>query len=124
MTHKQRVLQLLADNQPHSHLEGYRLGVMLHSRVADLRKDGYTIKCWAENGLYLYQLFGTVREGGDAADGLAALSARSHGQPLDAVPPLASQTPESAEVGSPGGPQDSSLPFDLGGHQLTVWEAA
>src|SRR6185312_5912881 len=73
MTHKQRVLRLLSDNQPHSHLEGYRLGVMLHSRVADLRRDGYEIKCWAEGGMYLYQLFGTVREGEAAADGASPL---------------------------------------------------
>lgn len=62
-THKQRVLSLLQDGQPHSHMEGYRLGVMLHSRVADLRKDGYTIRCWRDGDDYLYQLVGTL-EGG------------------------------------------------------------
>ena len=117
MTHKQRVLQLLADNQPHSHLEGYRLGVMLHSRVSDLRKDGYTIKCWAEDGLYLYQLFGGVRENGNATTDGLAVSDRSPGQPSTAVPPA---PPESAGA-SWAGP---ASPSTVGPAQLTVWEAA
>lgn len=56
MTHAEKVLQLLSDGKPHSHLEGYRLGVMLHSRVADLRKKGHVIECWREGDHYLYQL--------------------------------------------------------------------
>lgn len=56
MTGKERVLRLLADGKPHGHMEGYRLGVMLHSRIADLRRDGYRIDCWREGGEYLYQL--------------------------------------------------------------------
>lgn len=55
-THKQRVLELLKDGRPHSHMDGYRLGVMLHSRVADLRRDGYRIACWREGDLYMYRL--------------------------------------------------------------------
>ncbi len=68
MTHKQRVLHLLSDGRPHSHLEGYQLGVMLHSRVADLRADGHEIACWRYGDLYLYRLLGT-------ADTVAAVSA-------------------------------------------------
>lgn len=56
MTHKQRVLELLRDGQPHSHKEGYALGAMLHSRVADLRRDGHEIKCWRDGDLSMYQL--------------------------------------------------------------------
>ena len=93
MTHKQRVLQLLSDNEPHSHLEGYQLGVMLHSRVADLRRDGYTIKCWAEDGLYLYQLFGGVRENGNATTDGLAVSDRSPGQPSTSSEPGVAQSP-------------------------------
>jgi len=119
MTHKQRVLQLLSDNEPHSHLEGYQLGVMLHSRVADLRRDGYTIKCWADGGLYLYQLFGSVRENGNATTDGLAVSDRSPGQPSTAVPP-ASTTPESAEAPGAG----PASPSTVGPAQLTVWEAA
>jgi hypothetical protein len=56
MTHKARVLALLRDGKPHGHMEGYRLGVMLHSRVADLRRDGHVIECWRDGDNYLYQL--------------------------------------------------------------------
>jgi len=63
VTHKARVLELLRDGKPHSHMEGYRLGVMLHSRVADLRADGHVIECWHERGQYLYRLVSAVTEG-------------------------------------------------------------
>lgn len=122
MTHKERVLRLLADNEPHSHLEGYRLGVMLHSRVADLRKDGYTIKCWAEGGLYLYQLFGTVpATGSNGPNGDATAEGVS-------VPPLQGQSPPElsnpvlADGGAPPAGPDL-LPVDPG-RQLSVFEAA
>jgi len=58
MTHNERVLDLLSDGEPHSHLELYDLRVIAHSRVADLRKRGHTIECWAEDGLHWYQLLG------------------------------------------------------------------
>jgi hypothetical protein len=65
MTHKQKVLRLLADGEPHSHMDGYRLGVMLHSRVADLRRDGHHIECWRDaGGLYMYRLVGTLGKEG------------------------------------------------------------
>lgn len=56
MTHNERVLGLLSDHQPHSHLELYSLGVIAHSRVSDLRKRGYAIEQWREGDLYLYRL--------------------------------------------------------------------
>jgi hypothetical protein len=56
MTHNERVLDLLSDGLPHSHHEGYRLNVMLHSRVADLRKQGHDIACWREGDSYFYRL--------------------------------------------------------------------
>lgn len=56
MTHCERVLALLSDGEPHSYLEGYRLGVMLHSRVSDLRKRGHVIECWRDGDDYLYRL--------------------------------------------------------------------
>lgn len=52
VTHEQKVLALLSDGQPHSHMEGYRLGVMLHSRVAGLRKKGHIIECDKTGGQY------------------------------------------------------------------------
>lgn len=66
MTHKQRVLELLSDGEPHGHMEGYRLGVMLHSRVADLRRDGHEIACWRDGDDYLYQLVARPLEPSDA----------------------------------------------------------
>ncbi len=120
MTHKQKVLRLLSDNQPHSHLEGYRLGVMLHSRVADLRKDGYTVKCWAEKGAWWYQLFGSVREplgtGNAASDGAPGFADRLD---IDGPP---EPTVSSAETAAAAGPGPFSPP--AGARQLTVFEAA
>lgn len=55
-THKQRVLELLSDGKPHTHHELYRLGVIAHSRVADLRRDGHHIDCWRDGDDSLYQL--------------------------------------------------------------------
>lgn len=62
MTHKQKVLALLSDGQPHSHKEGYALGVMLHSRIADLRRDGHKIDCWRDGALSMYRLVGSLGE--------------------------------------------------------------
>lgn len=56
MTHKQRVLDLLADGEPHSHHELYALNVIAHSRINDLRRDGHEIICWREGFLSYYQL--------------------------------------------------------------------
>ncbi len=56
MTHNERVLDLLSDGLPHSHHEIYRLFVIGHSRVADLRKQGYRIDQWRDGDNYMYQL--------------------------------------------------------------------
>lgn len=56
ITHNQRVLDLLADGEPHSHLELYALHVVAHSRVAELRARGHRIDCWLEDGLHWYRL--------------------------------------------------------------------
>ena len=56
MTHKQRVLQVLKDGKPHSHLELYQLGCVAHSRISDLRRDGHKITAWRDGDLYLYRL--------------------------------------------------------------------
>ena len=74
VNHSDRVLELLSDGQPHSHLEGYRLGVMLHSRVADLRKLGHVIECWREGAAYVYQLVSLRSPEGDNRLGPASLS--------------------------------------------------
>jgi hypothetical protein len=73
--HNARVLDWLSDGEPHHHLDGYRLGVVLHSRISDLRKRGYVIRQWSEahpNGRrYWYQLIASPSEplgGGEVAD--------------------------------------------------------
>ena len=67
MTHNERVLGLLSDGEPHSHHEGYGLHVMLHSRVADLRKQGHDIACWREGDSYFYRLLRTAAGSGSSA---------------------------------------------------------
>ncbi len=72
MTHCDRVLDLLSDGQPHTHHELYALGVIAHSRVADLRRKGHAIDHWREtvNGetVSVYRLL----PGQMSLDGVAA----------------------------------------------------
>ena len=56
MTHCERVLDLLADGEPHSHHELYALNIIAHSRISDLRRKGYAISQWRQGDEYLYQL--------------------------------------------------------------------
>ena len=91
MTHAEKVLALLRDGKPHSHMEGYRLGVMLHSRVADLRKKGHQIRCWRDGDQYLYQLHQNREMG-----------AEPNGQPrLEAGDPFSSADAGSVRPSSP-----------------------
>lgn len=46
MTDCDRLLAVLQDGNPHTHHELYKLGMIVHSRVADLRKRGYNIRSW------------------------------------------------------------------------------
>ena len=55
-THNAKVLALLSDGRPHSHLEIYDLRVVAHSRISALRKLGHKIECSREGSLYWYQL--------------------------------------------------------------------
>lgn len=61
-THCERVLELLGDGNAHNHHELYALGVIAHSRIADLRRRGYVIEQWRDTdartseSLYWYQL--------------------------------------------------------------------
>jgi hypothetical protein len=105
LTHKQRVLALLQDGKPHSHMEGYRLGVMLHSRVADLRRDGYRIECSRHGDLYCYRLlFGPLDAEEPKAGEEAYLSATSRDGIGSVTSPGAvrgqSRNPVRAEVAS------------------------
>jgi hypothetical protein len=61
VTHNDKVLARLRRG-PATHLELYQLGVMAHSRIAELRRRGYPIppaeRVTAEDGtaLYVYRL--------------------------------------------------------------------
>ena len=153
MTHAEKVLALLSDGQPHTHMEGYRLGVMLHSRVADLRKPkngGHDIRCWREGENYLYQLLsepdgaapGTggrpVLEGA----GLAASGSesdwsgvvRENGNATTDGLAVSDRSPGQPSTAVPPAPQTPesagaswagpASPSTVGPAQLTVWEAA
>jgi hypothetical protein len=74
MTHNERVLALLSDGEPHSHHEGYGLRVMLHSRVADLRKQGHVIDCWREGDSYFYRLLNERESGASDSRSLSKAS--------------------------------------------------
>lgn len=83
VTHTQQVLQLLSDGQPHSHHEMYELRVMAHSRVADLRRIGYTVECWREDGMYWYRLLDDGRLANGAGESplpVAPIIEQSDGQ--------------------------------------------
>lgn len=56
MTDTARLLEVLSDGEPHGHRELYRLGMIVHSRVSDLRKQGHVIAAWREGDTYWYQL--------------------------------------------------------------------
>lgn len=137
MTHSERVLRLLSDGQPHSYREGYRLGVMLHSRVSDLRKRGHNIRCWREDGSYWYQLLEHVRGEQEASPQVGGASSGHpafHGPALHAVSaplkpgpgsssyPQDEQPPAQVPAGGPGLPDLPRL-LDSPARQLTVFEA-
>jgi hypothetical protein len=98
MTGKQRILQVLENGRPHSHRELYRLGVMVHSRVADLRKDGHNIECRWEDNQYWYRLLESA-----TVDGLSPV-ADSSGRPAgSAVSPLGGGAAAAAQLSLPVG---------------------
>lgn len=56
MTHCDRLLAALADRRWHGHRELYALGMIVHSRVADLRRKGYQVEQRRDGDDYLYRL--------------------------------------------------------------------
>ena len=46
-----RLLEVLRDGKPHRHHELYALSMIVHSRVAELRKRGHVIEAWRERHL-------------------------------------------------------------------------
>jgi hypothetical protein len=102
VTGKERILEVLSDGLPHSHRELYRLGVMAHSRVADLRKDGHNISCWWEDHQYFYRLEQRLLESA-TVDGLSPV-ADSSGRPAGAsASPLGGGAAAAAQLVLPVG---------------------
>lgn len=66
MTDKARLLARLSDGCWHSYMELYELHMIVHSRVSDLRRDGYLIECDKREKNYRYRLKGrTLNETAD-----------------------------------------------------------
>lgn len=75
MTDCDRLLAVLQDGKLHSHSELYGLGMIVHSRVADLRARGHNIICRRERNWdqtkrretvsYFYCLVGSLDAAGD-----------------------------------------------------------
>jgi hypothetical protein len=91
VTHCDQLLQVLSDGRPHDHRQLYALGMIVHSRVADLRKRGHSITHWREDGTSFYKLAGTgsVHDHGDNGE-----TQRS----CDTAAPLSDGVPVPAEI--------------------------
>jgi hypothetical protein len=62
VTHCDQLLQVLSDGRPHDHRQLYALGMVVHSRVNDLRSKGHTILCWREGDTSFYQYVSELTE--------------------------------------------------------------
>jgi hypothetical protein len=137
MTHNQRVLALLSDGLPHSHHELYRLYVMAHSRVSDLRKQGHDIRCWREGDSYLYQLVSPSLNGGTTAASVSVPSLSESGSDssrengelppeiADASQPLSlSPSAQGLAAQSSAGESGAGISAEAGPGQLSIEEAA
>lgn len=99
MTGCERVLARLRKG-PASHLELYQLGVIAHSRIADLRRKGYQIGCERDGDLYVYSLL-------EETASAAAVSSSREAHPADtadvSAPPSPGETaPEPPPALVPG----------------------
>lgn len=108
MTHNERVLELLSDGRPHTHHELYGLHVVAHSRVSDLRKQGFDIRQWRDGDSYLYLL---VKPDGATS---GSMSENSTVASLRASLALAVDEPAAAH----------SAPIAAAAGPLTLFEAA
>jgi hypothetical protein len=107
VTHCDQLLQVLSDGRPHDHRQLYALGMVVHSRISDLRRRGIAIRHWRENGTSFYQLGSELTERGTL----------SHGFPAE--PRSVSSSDQLAGTGlgrgepAATGPRDTALPpFD------------
>lgn len=100
MTGCERVLARLKQG-PASHHELYQLGVIAHSRIADLRRKGHQIECEKQNGLYVYSLLSEPEPQAEKGSlGAAVMRERK-------------PAPDEAPSGSESGDAHLSAPVDV-----------
>lgn len=84
MTHCDRLLAALADGEWHDHHELYQFRMVVHSRVADLRRKGHTVEQRRDGDLYMYRLLpGGVLDG---TDGETSSIVSRHVGPVERAP--------------------------------------
>jgi len=148
MTDKDFLVAFLSDGQPHTLNEILRRsfdvrghGLTVHSRVSDLRKDGFAIAWWQQPGekrgnSSVYQLVGSPTSLGEAAPDAAAASAAA-ASPSEVLSSSPTEASLQAAGDGPHAGQATNLVGEApvrenGAHaeappspvQLTVWEAA
>lgn len=115
VTHKQKMLAILKDGRPHTHLEFYHQGIMAHCRSPELRDEGHDIRVWREDGLYLYQLVVASTAGGMEPSPAVDGAPRDNGVPGESLtsPSPASEGVSPAAEGAPSGQLVFELPARL-----------
>jgi hypothetical protein len=106
---------------PASHLELYQLGVIAHSRIADLRRKGHTISCEKKHDLYEYTL---LEEGDPVETSSPDLSPATQTATSESASPSSSSEAHDLlrEYSSPGEAGPDLPPLVPG--QLSLLEAA
>lgn len=122
-THKQKVLDLLRDGRPHTHLELYRLGCVAHSRISDLRRDGHRIDTWRDGDNYLYQLRSSLDETQTASSMAPTLPAVLPSKVCVSSNEDLSSNPRTLSGGTDADDQHRSMTRD-GGQVLVLFSAS
>jgi len=122
-----RLLAVLSDGREHSHLELYQLGMIVHSRVADLRKRGHVIHTWRErhpNGTrHMYRLVGTQPLAEREAV-VPAVSPSASGSVLDEQGPIPGGSPACHAGAHDEVATGKGLAASIEPLQLSIGEAA
>jgi hypothetical protein len=100
VTHCDQLLQVLSDGRPHDHRQLYALGMIVHSRISDLRRRGIPINHWRENGTSFYQLGSELTERGNA--NRAPGSSRNPGGATEVPRPASPRSVSSSEFAGTG----------------------
>jgi len=124
-TDADRLLAVLADGRPHNHLELYGLNMIVHSRVADLRKRGHDVQTWRENHpngtRYWYQLAAPLTKREESTEG--SMSSRPvSGSVLDERGRIPGAP--ACHAGNDDGATGKGLAASIEPLQLSIGEAA